>query len=287
MGFQRTQAQDDGFDTCARLLVLALQVVAIGQQLGVLHVQGVVFPVQLAQALDEMIDLPAERLVVLFEHVPFALKSLSGYYRLPYPMLPRGLPMQAAEVPTLESLSLLLQRSQADCSASEFHGVLTGMLAGGARLNRGALMKSLEAHADTSAAFDEPAIAGLWQLQLKTLEDLGADDLMFQPLLPDDEESLADRVVALGDFCRGLLAGFGLTASASHPALAMESVREILQDLVSIAQVDSVDEADEEGEIAYAELHEFVRLGVIHLFEELAPREEHAHDAADPAPTVH
>ena len=193
--------------------------------------------------------------------------------------------MQAVPVPTLESLALALDPLQADCSASELHGVLSGLLAGGARLNRAALMKTLEAHADPSAGFADPLVASLWQLQLKTLEDLGADDLLFQPMLPDDEDDLGQRVLALGDFCRGLLTGFGLAAPGDHPALAMETVRDMLQDLVHIAQVDSVDDADEEGEVAYAELHEFVRLAVIHLFEELSPREEHARDAD--IPTVH
>lgn len=195
--------------------------------------------------------------------------------------------MQAVDVPGLETLALILSQAGADCSASELHGVLSGLLAAGARLNRAALVKTLEAHADPQQAFNDGFIAGLWQLQLKTLEDLGADELVYQPLLPDDEDDLGIRVIALGDFCRGLLAGFGLGAQASHPALAQESVRETLQDIVNISQVDSVDEVDEDGEIAYAELHEFVRLGVIHLFEEMAPREEHAHDAADPAPTMH
>ena len=195
--------------------------------------------------------------------------------------------MQAADVPSLETLALALSQARADCSASELHGVLTGLLAAGARLNRATLMKTLEAHADPASAFLDSVIAGLWQLQLKTLEDLGDDELAFQPMLPDDDDDLALRVVALGDFCRGLLAGFGLGAQASHPALAQETVRETLQDLVNIAQVDSVDEPDEDGVIAYAELHEFVRLAVIHLFEDMAPREEHAHDADDPAPTVH
>ena len=83
--------------------------------------------------------------------------------------------MQAVIVPTHDTLSLALDQVQADCSAAELHGVMVGMLAGGARMNRSALMKSLEAHADVSTAFADEMIASLWQLQLKTLEDLGAD----------------------------------------------------------------------------------------------------------------
>lgn len=194
--------------------------------------------------------------------------------------------MQAALVPNLESLSLALIQAQADCSASELHGVMTGLLAAGARLNRAALMKTLEQHTDPAAAFDDAFIASLWQLQLKTLEDLGAEEPLFQPLLPSDDDELGQRISAMSDFCRGLLAGFGLGVQANHPALATELVRETLQDLVSISQVDVVNEEDEEAEMAYAELYEYVRLGAIQLFEELAPTEEHAHDA-NSQQTVH
>ncbi|MDO9620865.1 MAG: hypothetical protein Q7I91_03050, partial [Moraxellaceae bacterium] len=63
--------------------------------------------------------------------------------------------MQAATLPTIESLGLILLQANADCTAPELHGVLTGLLASGARLNRVALMKNLEAHADPQQAFND------------------------------------------------------------------------------------------------------------------------------------
>ena len=199
--------------------------------------------------------------------------------------------MQAANLPTLESLALLLSEVNADCSSSELHGLISGLLVAGARLNRHALMKTLEGHADPVSTFSDGMIASLWQLQLQTLEDLNADELSFKPMLPDDDEALKLRVVALADFCRGLLAGIGLGAPANSPVLAEASMRETLQDLAHITQVDSVDDDDEEGEAAYLELHEFVRLAAMHLFEEMAPREEHGHDSSNESrsadPTFH
>ncbi|MEO6698950.1 MAG: UPF0149 family protein [Paraperlucidibaca sp.] len=189
--------------------------------------------------------------------------------------------MQAALLPSLESLALALADVNADCSSSELHGLISGLLVAGARLNRHALMKALESHAEPASTFSDAMIASLWQLQLQTLEDLNADELSFKPMLPDDEEPLKLRVVALADFCRGLLAGIGLGAPANSPVLAEASMRETLQDLAHITQVDGVDDDDEEGETAYLELHEFVRLASMHLFEEMAPREEHAHDAPE------
>ena len=195
-----------------------------------------------------------------------------------------------ATVPTLEDLAQALSRLNAGCSAPELHGVIAGLLAGGARLNRSMLQKVLEAHAEASSTLDGELMAGLWQLQLKTLEDLGDSELVFMPLLPDDDEDLASRVNALSEWCQGFLVGFGTAVRPEDHRLQDESIRETLQDIVHVSQVDGgAQDNDESDENAYAELYEFVRMAVIHLFEELAPPEERrGHDEADPdAPTLH
>lgn len=195
-----------------------------------------------------------------------------------------------ATVPTLDELAQDLLRLNAGCSASELHGVLAGLLAGGARLNRSMLQKILEAHAEADHPIEGETLAGLWQLQLKTLEDLGDSELLFQPLLPDDDEDLAARVSALSEWCQGFLVGFGTAVRAEDARLQDESLRETLQDIAHVSSVDaSAQDNDESDENAYAELYEFVRMAVIHLFEELAPPEEgRSHDEANPdAPTLH
>lgn len=195
-----------------------------------------------------------------------------------------------ASVPSLEELAQALSRLNADCSAPELHGVLAGLLAGGARLNRSMLQKVLEAHAEANSTFSDETMAGLWQLQLKTLEDLGDADLAFLPLLPDDDEDLATRVNALAEWCQGFLVGFGTAVRPEDTRLQDETLRETLQDIVHVSNVDgAAQDNDDADEGAYAELYEFVRMAVIHLFEELAPPEEgRGHDEADPdAPTLH
>lgn len=195
-----------------------------------------------------------------------------------------------ASVPSLDELAQALTRLNAGCSASDLHGVVTGLLAGGARLNRSMLQKVLEAHAEADAPLDADTMAGLWQLQLKTLEDLGDSELVFLPLLPDDEDDLAARVTALSEWCQGFLVGFGTAVRPEDTRVHGESVRETLQDIVHVSGVDATaQDNDEADETAYAELYEFVRMAAIHLFEEMAPPEEHrGHDEADPdAPTLH
>lgn len=197
----------------------------------------------------------------------------------------------AATAPHLEELAAALARLNTDCSASELHGVLTGLLSGGARLNRSMLQKVLESHAEADQAFTDDLTASLWQLQLKTLEDLGASELSFSPLIPDDDDDLGHRVTALSDWCQGFLVGFGTAVRPNDTRVHAETVRETLQDIVHVANVDaSAQDNDESDEHAYAELYEFVRMAAIHLFEEMAPPEEqhqHENHAEIGTPTLH
>ena len=68
----------------------------------------------------------------------------------------------AATAPTLEELASVLVRLNTACTAPELHGVMTGLLSGGARLNRSMLQKVLEAHAEGDSAFGDDLMAQLW-----------------------------------------------------------------------------------------------------------------------------
>ena len=194
-----------------------------------------------------------------------------------------------ATVPSLDELANVLARLNTACTASELHGVLTGLLSGGARLNRTTLQKVLETHSEADQVFSDETMAALWLLQLKTLEDLGDSELIFTPLLPDDDDDLASRVTALSDWCQGFLVGFGTAVRPNDTRVHAESVRETLQDIVHVSSVDSSAQDNDEGdESAYAELYEFVRMAVIHLFEEMAPPEEQReHEEGVEPPTLH
>lgn len=190
----------------------------------------------------------------------------------------------SSEAISLTELARTLEHLAAGCTAPELHGVLTGLLAGGARLNRPTLLKVLETHANIDQSFGDTPATGLWQLQLSTLNDLGSSELEFQPLVPDDDDDLALRVTSLADWCQGFLVGFGTAIKPNDTRIHEESIRETLQDIVQVSQVDAdAQDNDESDESAYAELYEFVRMAVIHLFEEMQPADEPLMgDEADP-----
>ena len=98
---------------------------------------------------------------------------------------------------------------------------------------------------------------------------LARSDMEFEPLLPDEEADLAERVTALAAWCRGFLYGFGASGTVAQTRQP-EAVSEVLADLAQISHAGAVgSESSEAEEAAYAELVEFVRAAVQFVYEEL------------------
>jgi uncharacterized protein YgfB (UPF0149 family) len=123
---------------------------------------------------------------------------------------------------------------------------------------------------DQQARSGEPA-AVLDELAATTCAALAQGDMSFSPLLPADDEPLADRSDGLAEWCAGFMHGLGEAAGGASPgALQGEIVREVMADFSEIARAATGDEETvAEAEAAYAELVEFVRVSVQLVFEEL------------------
>ena len=91
-------------------------------------------------------------------------------------------------------------------------------------------------------------------------------------MLPDDDDSLTQRVNAIGDWSQGYLIGLSLGGITDFAPLP-DDAREIAKDLLEISRAGtSYDlEGNEEDENAYAELVEYLRVGVLLINEELQP----------------
>ncbi|MBV6424443.1 MAG: hypothetical protein NAOJABEB_02254 [Steroidobacteraceae bacterium] len=169
--------------------------------------------------------------------------------------------------PGYAELQRILGDAQGLTDAAEAHGTLTGALcaAGSYRLDDWLGEILPDGRVDTMtrescrACFDA------------TAQSLGGVDMDFEVLLPGDEQPIDARATALGQWCQGFLYGLGTSAIDDVTRLPGE-VGEIVRDLSEITRI-GVDGSEtlETNESAYAELVEFVRVGVQLLFEELAP----------------
>ena len=116
----------------------------------------------------------------------------------------------------------------------------------------------------------------------QTLELLKATDMSFQPLLPDDDYAIEQRLEALTSWVRGFLEGMALSAGQALGE-APDEIRELIEDLVAISQVADDDEPDDESEQQLMEIVEYVRLGALAVFTEFNPPEKPSPNT----PTLH
>mgnify|MGYP003650594696 CR=1 FL=1 len=175
-----------------------------------------------------------------------------------------------------EGWANLFTRCRAFSHPSELHGGLCGRLAAGARLDQqqwlevvcehiGIAPETLEQGEDLPPELPE-FMEGAYR---RTLEQLRATDMAFQPLLPDDDYAFDQRLQALAAWVRGFLEGMAL-AAGEKLGEAPDEIRELIEDMVAISQVEEADEGDEGAEVQLIDITEYV-LGVISVFTEFNP----------------
>lgn len=164
-----------------------------------------------------------------------------------------------------------LRRLDAEMSVAECHGVLTGWLCAANGLTREQWLGHVAPELSAGDVLAQEAAATLEGLRQAVVAQLNDTLLDFQPLLPTDEQPLAERVEALGEWCQGFLLGMSLGGLKDVAKMPGDS-GEALHDLVQLSRAASYDVGeDEEDEDAYTELLEYVRTAVLLVNEELNP----------------
>ena len=160
-------------------------------------------------------------------------------------------------------LATLISAAGFSASPAELHGLLLGRSCAGSDFDAQSWL------ADAAELLDGEPVDGLRQELLGLLDiaknELSGGDMTLTLLLPSDEAPLAERSQALGQWCHGFLAGFGLISG--NAALSAEAM-EVLQDLASIAQIEGDLEEAEDAESDYMEVTEYLRVAPLLLFVE-------------------
>ena len=165
----------------------------------------------------------------------------------------------------------VLDAASSPLQAAECHGLLSGLIcAAGFADPRVWVPELFEAYNPQSSS-EERAYKLTQVLYETAITAFNSTELEFELLLPDDEQTLVERTEALGAWCQGFLAGLGLGGMPDEHRLSPE-VKELLEDLSQVAKVGfEGEEFNEDDSVAFEEVTEYVRVGVIFMFEELQP----------------
>ncbi|MBT6074863.1 MAG: UPF0149 family protein [Gammaproteobacteria bacterium] len=107
----------------------------------------------------------------------------------------------------------------------------------------------------------------------ETSNALNSSELPFLLLLLNDNESLEKRTTTLSMWCQGFIDGLGLIVSENSSDIgesSMSLLTEIIEDFSQISTLHiQSKENDEEEELAFIELLEYVRVSTELIFEEI------------------
>ena len=173
--------------------------------------------------------------------------------------------------PDYLELEQVLGLAEASTGAAEVHGLLCGLLCAAGRIDRRQWEMQVFADAATQTGAVERGRQAVQSLADWTAQALNDPVLGMDLLLPPEGQPLFERTAALGEWCQGYLLGLAAGGIAQDTPLP-DDVAELVRDFTEISRVGfDVDDDDEGDEVAFSDVVEYVRMGVLLINDELQP----------------
>lgn len=176
--------------------------------------------------------------------------------------------MSATRLPDFEHTLAIAQGNLEASDLAECHGVACGLLC---RLPDASqdvfvgLLSMLELVKTPGTGLK----MSLEELLSSTRVQLADENMGLSLWLPNDDETLEDRTMALSQWCSGFLAGLGSSGDETLKTMS-EDANEALKDLQKISSADVTDTTEsEEDENAFVEIVEYIRVVILMIREDL------------------
>ncbi len=176
----------------------------------------------------------------------------------------------------------LLSAQDVMATPAELHGVLCGLLCGGAPYQGNGWLQAFNELVNDGQPL--PASVSSWLREVGDASWQGLEgDAGLTLLLPTEETSLEERLLAVADWAQAFLAGFAVMQRKLDTL--SDDLQEILADMGEITRLEQTLEEEEGGgsEADFMVIYEHLKLGAIMAFEECGATED-----GSPAPaTLH
>lgn len=170
-----------------------------------------------------------------------------------------------------QTINTIFQNNDSDLTASEAHGLATGMLCIDANVEVGNWLAELFTEQTVLIDEDKTILITLFEQTGHLLN--GADDgFRYDLFLPSDHESLSEQLEAVRYWCEGFLFGIGYARSSSDWP---DETGEIMRDIVEFTKMDTEtddgmdDQEKDEQQGALMEIQEYLRVSVMMIKEVL------------------
>lgn len=178
-----------------------------------------------------------------------------------------------------DSVDNAIQKMEGDASPSEMHGTLCGMLSINPLIDSKTWLNELLPKFNSEDLLHQEIHTLFENLHQETKSQLNDPDCDFQLILPNDDDTLEIRTIAISDWCQGYLAGLSMSGVKDLRTLP-EHAQEICHDFIEISRAPANYEVEcsEEDEAALMELVEYIRVAVLLIYEELHPEKSQRSD---------
>ena len=156
-----------------------------------------------------------------------------------------------------------VEKSLPHNNPSEIHGILCGMLCVDNNLAGDVWIEQIMSETVEVSLLANSLLRKLYDVTVAQLND---GDLRFHLFLPADNIPLNMRAEALGVWCQGYLLGLGIGGIGLDQRLP-EDVNEFINDVYKITRIACFETSNirEEDEVAFTEIVEYMRVGVMLL----------------------
>ena len=172
-----------------------------------------------------------------------------------------------SEQRSYQAAQQLLESNDIFVMPAEVHGIITGLLACGLDIEEHEYQGLLCDVLNDGISFEKNLKQWLSEIYTQVVESFANEQLQFELMLPDEEESLVDQANALVAWVNGFLLGFGLKQQ-DYGKLS-DDVKEVIQDFTEISRLDTHFDESEEDKQALHEVLEYVRVSALLCFAEL------------------
>ncbi len=189
--------------------------------------------------------------------------------------------MSNKKLPEFDLVTQAMESADVMAGAAEVHGVICGLICGGVELDGKSWLEPFNDLINEGFGLPSEAKRVAEEIYHTSCYQIGDANLSFALLLPDDNIPLDERAEAMSQWVQSFLVGFGMVQQELNKA--SEDLQELIKDFSDISQVSlDFEQEDEESEVAYAEVIEYLRVGAILSFNELGKK-----SAAETKPTLH
>ncbi|MEL0629743.1 UPF0149 family protein [Psychromonas aquatilis] len=173
--------------------------------------------------------------------------------------------MNSSVLPNFDKISQALEAADLFTNAAETHGVLSGFVCGGIKLEDNSWQPLFNDVVNEGMGLPHSVKNLISEIYSDVVKQCSDDGLGFNLLLPDDEKPLDERAEAMAQWSQGFLVGFGMVQQSLNQA--PDDVQEVIRDIRDISQLSlDFEQEDEESEIAFSEIVEYLRVSAMLCF---------------------